>query len=161
MVTKVHMTTMKQGMRTLSGMKFLSSEITKLEPISTKDAAAPMPTAFMTLVVVAMVGQVPRTSRKVGFSVIMPLRNTLVSLGLSLLDICLYLLLFRLFLAIYPYLDELVYEGGSHVHYQYGVGNALGIASPLAYDRQYEAAAEWRICTDRPLSWGWWCSLSP
>lgn len=41
MVTKVHMTTMKQGMRTLSGMKFLSSEITKLEPISTKDAAAP------------------------------------------------------------------------------------------------------------------------
>ena len=138
MVTKVHMTTMKQGMRTLSGIKFLSSEITKLEPISTKDAAAPMPTAFMTLVVVAMVGQVPRTRRKVGFSVIMPLRNTLVSLGLSLLDICLYLLLW-LFLAIYPYLDELVYEGSSHVHYQYGVGSALGIASPLAYDRQYEA----------------------
>ena len=72
MVTKVQMTTMKAGMRTLSGIKLRSREITALEPSSTKVAAAPMPRPLMALVVTASVGQVPSTRRKVGFSVSTP-----------------------------------------------------------------------------------------
>ncbi len=50
------------------------------EPTSTNVAAAPMPIAFDAAVVTARVGHVPKTRRNVGFSDIMPLKNTLCSL---------------------------------------------------------------------------------
>ena len=64
---------MYAGIRTFDGITFLNAEIAILEHIRTIDAEMPMPIALETEVVVASVGQVPRTKRKTGFSTIMPL----------------------------------------------------------------------------------------
>ena len=69
-------------MRTLSGMMFLSSEMTMLEQMSTTVAAMPMPMPLTAIVVTASVGQVPRMRTRVGFSLRMPFVRTLQLLGL-------------------------------------------------------------------------------
>ena len=74
MVTNDAITTMKAGMRTLSGMKFLMSEMTMFDKISTAIVATPMPNPLAALVVVPSVGHMPSTSTKVGFSLTIPLR---------------------------------------------------------------------------------------
>ena len=73
MVTNEAMTTMKQGMRTLSGMKPFSSEITKFDMMRTKVVAKPIDMPLMALVVVAKVGQQPNSNTKMGFSLMRPL----------------------------------------------------------------------------------------
>ena len=73
---------MKAGIRTLSGIKLRSNDITALEHTSTIVAATPIPMPFIAAVVTARVGQVPSTSRKTGFSLIMPFVKTLKYLGL-------------------------------------------------------------------------------
>ena len=72
-VTNEAMTTMKQGMRTLSGMKFLSKEIQRLDIVNTNVVANPIDMPLMALVVVARVGQQPKRSTNMGFSFISPL----------------------------------------------------------------------------------------
>ena len=64
---------MKQGIRTLSGMKFFNNEITKLDIIKTKVVAKPIDMPLMALVVVASVGQHPNNRTSIGFSLISPL----------------------------------------------------------------------------------------
>ena len=61
------MITMKQGIRTLSGITLRSSEIITLLQISTKVTAKPIPRLLNAVVVTAKVGQVPKTNLKVGF----------------------------------------------------------------------------------------------
>ncbi len=72
MVTNDAMTTMNAGMRTLSGMKFLISEITRFDIINTAIVATPIPQPFMAEVVVPSVGHMPSISTKVGFSRTIP-----------------------------------------------------------------------------------------
>ncbi|CUQ55259.1 Uncharacterised protein [Segatella copri] len=72
MVTKAAITTMKTGMRTISGVIFLIQEITKLVQISTAMVANPIERPLMALVVVAKVGHIPRSNTKVGFSLMSP-----------------------------------------------------------------------------------------
>ena len=48
---------------------------TRLEPTSTNVAAAPMPRPLKAWVVRASVGQVPRTRRRTGFSLIQPAKK--------------------------------------------------------------------------------------
>ena len=79
-VTNVAMTTMNAGIRTLSGMRFLRSEITTFEQTSTKSVAKPMDIPLTALVVVASVGHIPRTNAKVGFSLRIPLVNVFIAL---------------------------------------------------------------------------------
>ena len=79
-VTNPAMTTMNEGMRISSGMKRRSAEIATLEPISTAVAASPMLRPFMALDVTAMVGHMPSTRTKIGFSAKRPL--TIVLRGL-------------------------------------------------------------------------------
>ena len=71
-VTKPAMTTMKAGMRISSGMNLRSAATATFDPMRTAVAASPMPMAFTTLVVTAIVGHIPRTRTKVGFSVSIP-----------------------------------------------------------------------------------------
>ena len=63
---------MKAGMRMRSGISRLSSEMTRLEHISTNVVARPMPRPLTAAVVMASVGHMPSTRRKVGFSVTRP-----------------------------------------------------------------------------------------
>ena len=67
------MTTMKQGIRTLSGMKPFKSEMKMLDSTSTKVVAKPIDMPLMALVVVAKVGQQPNSSTRMGFSLMRPL----------------------------------------------------------------------------------------
>ena len=67
------MTTMKTGMRTLSGVMLLIHDITKLVQMSTDMVASPMDSPLMALVVVASVGHIPSRSTSTGFSFSMPL----------------------------------------------------------------------------------------
>ena len=73
-VTNEAITTMKAGMRTLSGIRFLMSEITMFDRISTAIVASPMPMPFTAEVVVPSVGHMPSTSTNVGLLRTMPLR---------------------------------------------------------------------------------------
>ena len=66
------MTTMKTGMRTMSGVRFLISEMTTLEQMSTNIVASPIDRPLMALVVVASVGHMPSIRTNVGFSLMMP-----------------------------------------------------------------------------------------
>jgi hypothetical protein len=75
MVTKVAMTTMNAGIRTLSGMRFLRREITTLEHKSTNVVAKPIDIPLIAEVVVASVGHMPSTKTMVGFSLRKPLVN--------------------------------------------------------------------------------------
>ena len=72
MVTKAAMTTMNTGMRTLSGVRLFSSEMTKLVQMSTTMVARPIDRPFRADVVVARVGHMPSIRTKVGFSLTMP-----------------------------------------------------------------------------------------
>ncbi len=59
-------------------MKSLTNEIIKLEPRSTNVAAIPMPMALATDTETASVGHSPKAKTNVGFSLIMPLVNSLI-----------------------------------------------------------------------------------
>ncbi len=78
MVTKAAITTMKTGMRTLSGVTDLMQEMTKLVQMSTAIVASPIDMPFMAEVVVASVGHIPSIRTNVGFSLTMPLRMILM-----------------------------------------------------------------------------------
>ena len=73
-VTNEAMMTMNAGMRTLSGMMFFTSEITRFERISTAIVARPIPIPFSAEVVVPSVGHIPSTSTNVGLLRTMPLK---------------------------------------------------------------------------------------
>ena len=82
-VTKLAITTIKHGIRTVSGIIFLNNEINKLEHTSTAIVERPIPIPFIALVVTASVGHVPRTCIKVGFSSIIPFLIALRALLIS------------------------------------------------------------------------------
>ena len=65
--------------------------MTTLEQIRTSVAAIPIPMEFVTETDVARVGQVPSTSRRTGFSLIMPFENSWARVLFS--AICAHLLL--------------------------------------------------------------------
>ena len=71
------MTTMNEGIRTISGIRFLMAEITTLEHISTNIVASPRPIPLMAEEVVPSVGHIPSRSTNVGFSLIIPFIITL------------------------------------------------------------------------------------
>ena len=92
MVTNDAMTTIKAGIRTLSGIRFLMSEITIFDMVNTAIVATPIPMPFMAEVVVPSVGHIPNTSTKVGLSLTIP-RNMIFSLFivasfLSIMALC-------------------------------------------------------------------------
>ena len=65
-VTKEAMTTMKAGMRTMSGIRFFINEMTTLEHINTKAVASPMPMPLSAEDVVPSVGHIPKRRTNVG-----------------------------------------------------------------------------------------------
>ena len=69
---------MYDGMRTMSGMKLLMSEMMRLEKMSTAMVANPIDMPLRALEVVPSVGHMPRSSTKVGFSLTSPFQNTLI-----------------------------------------------------------------------------------
>ena len=71
-VTKVAMIVMYAGSRTFPGITFRSADTATPEQISTKVALRPMPSPLTASVVTASVGQVPKTSRREGFSFRIP-----------------------------------------------------------------------------------------
>ena len=71
------MTTMNEGIRTISGIRFLMAEITTLEHISTNIVASPIPIPLIAEEVVPSVGHIPSRSTNVGFSLIIPFIITL------------------------------------------------------------------------------------
>ena len=73
MVTKEAITTINAGIRTLSGMIFLSKEIITLLSARTTIVVSPIPRPFIAEVVTARVGHIPSIRTKVGFSLIRPL----------------------------------------------------------------------------------------
>ena len=58
-VTNAAITTMYDAILTFDGINFLKSEIAIFEPIKTNVDAMPIPSAFLTDVVVASVGHIP------------------------------------------------------------------------------------------------------
>ena len=62
-------------------MTFRRAEIRMLEQMRMTVTARPMPMPLEAMVETARVGQVPSTRRKVGFSVMTPLRNTAIFFG--------------------------------------------------------------------------------
>ena len=64
--------TINEGILTLSGIKPASNEITTLEHVRTKVVAIPIPNPFNIDVVVARVGQHPKVSTNMGFSLKKP-----------------------------------------------------------------------------------------
>ena len=71
-VTNEAIITTKTGMRTLSGVRFLTSEMTTLEHINTNIVANPIDIPLMADVVVASVGHMPSRRTNIGFSRTMP-----------------------------------------------------------------------------------------
>ena len=71
-VTKVAMTTMKTGIRTLSGTRLFIIEITVLEHISTAAVARPIIRPFMAEEVVPKVAHIPSRSTNTGLAGSMP-----------------------------------------------------------------------------------------
>jgi ribose/xylose/arabinose/galactoside ABC-type transport system permease subunit len=76
----VAITTTKQGILTLSGIKDLSDEIKTFDIIKTKVVANPIPMPLIDEVVTASVGHIPIRRTKVGFSFKRPLVNILILL---------------------------------------------------------------------------------
>jgi hypothetical protein len=76
-VTKDAITTINEGIRTISGIRFLISEITTFEQISTNMVASPIPMPLIADEVVPNVGHIPSRSTNVGFSLIIPFIITL------------------------------------------------------------------------------------
>ncbi len=72
-VTNEAITTTNTGMRTMSGVRFLMSDMATLEQISTNIVASPIDKPLMADVVVANVGHMPNNKTNVGFSFIKPL----------------------------------------------------------------------------------------
>jgi hypothetical protein len=72
----VAITTIKMGIRIFSGVTLLRADIITFEPTRTNVAARPIPIALETARLVAKVGHMPRSSLKVGFSLIIPLVNS-------------------------------------------------------------------------------------
>jgi hypothetical protein len=72
------MMTTNTGIRTLSGVRFLIHEITKLVETSTAVVANPIDMPLMADVVVARVGHIPRRSTNAGFSLIIPFVKILI-----------------------------------------------------------------------------------
>ena len=60
-VTNVAITTIKQGIRTVSGITFLSREINRFAKISTAVVERPMPIPLIAEDVTARVGHIPIT----------------------------------------------------------------------------------------------------
>ena len=71
-VTNDAITTMKAGMRTLSGMKFFSIDIAAFEQTSTNKVARPIDRPVMAVEVVPSVGHMPRIRTNVGLRFISP-----------------------------------------------------------------------------------------
>ena len=67
------MITIKPGIRILSGIRFATSEMAKLDSTRTKAVANPIPKPLMAEVVTPSVGHIPSRSTKVGFSLKNPL----------------------------------------------------------------------------------------
>ena len=80
-VTNEAMTTINDGILTVSGMTFLSNDITRLERARTKVVARPIDRPLMADVVTASVGHIPSTRTVVGFSTTIPFKN--LSSGVS------------------------------------------------------------------------------
>jgi hypothetical protein len=76
-VTNEAITTMNEGIRTISGTMFLIQEITMFEHTNTAMVAKPIPIPLMAEEVVPNVGHIPKRSTNVGFSLIIPFINTL------------------------------------------------------------------------------------
>ena len=72
MVTNDAITTIKAGIRTLSGIRFLIRAITIFDIISTAIVATPIPIPFIADDVTPSVGHIPRISTNVGFSLRFP-----------------------------------------------------------------------------------------
>jgi hypothetical protein len=78
MVTNEAIITIKEGILTLSGIKSLTSETTKLDITKTKVVANPIPSPLMAEVVVPSVGQRPKSNTKTGFSFINPFEKLFI-----------------------------------------------------------------------------------
>ncbi len=74
------MMTMKQGILILFGKNFLNKEMMRFEQIKTKLAAIPIPKPFLTDVVMAKVGQRPKSKMNTGFSLMIPLKKSFLRL---------------------------------------------------------------------------------
>jgi hypothetical protein len=69
------MMTINAGIRTLSGMKFFTNEITRLDITNTKAVAAPIPNPFIAEEVTPKVGHNPNKITNTGFSFMIPFRK--------------------------------------------------------------------------------------
>jgi hypothetical protein len=67
---------MNAGMRTLSGITFLTSEITRFDITNTNAVAAPIPKPFTADEVTPNVGQHPSNNTNTGFSRMTPFQKT-------------------------------------------------------------------------------------
>jgi hypothetical protein len=67
---------MNEGIRTMSGIRFLIRDIIKLENMSTAIVARPIDIPFMAELVVPNVGHIPKRRTNVGFSLIIPFQST-------------------------------------------------------------------------------------
>ena len=76
-VTNVAIMTINAGIRILSGMRFLSKEITIFEHIRTNVVARPILIPLRVDVVVPSVGHIPSINTKVGFSLMSPFNMVL------------------------------------------------------------------------------------
>ena len=74
-VTKVAITTMYPGIRTISGITFFNADMTMLEQINTNMVASPILIPFIAEEVVPSVGHIPNSNTNVGFSVMIPFIN--------------------------------------------------------------------------------------
>ena len=116
-VTKVAITTMYAGMRTLSGMKRAMALMAIFERMSTNIVARPILMPLMAEVVVARVGHIPSRSTKVGFSFTRPLVMRF-NLLICLSSFCYFVL----------FLYAATVEGGIYVAEGLdGVGDSKGI----------------------------------
>lgn len=84
-VTKVAITTIKAGIRTRSGMKFLKMEMTIFEQINTNIVANPILIPLIAELVVANAGHIPNNKTKTGLSLITPLINILIFFLIALI----------------------------------------------------------------------------
>ncbi len=77
MVTNVAITTIKAGMRTLSGIRFLINEITRFDITNTKVVANPIPNPFEADEVTPNVGHIPNSKVNTAFSLKKPFEKLL------------------------------------------------------------------------------------
>ena len=75
-MTNVAMTIMKQAILTFLGITVLRREMSMLEQTRTKVTATPIPSPLSTLLLIARVGQSPKTRRYGGTSAHKPFLNS-------------------------------------------------------------------------------------